>query len=92
MNRTPWGSTSHRSNGALVADLNSVIEKLPRVQKAIILADLAAGERADDEHLAASLGNTVNSIRVSRNKARKRIGEELTKRGHDLGPGEQNNE
>jgi len=80
--RVAWGSTSRHPNGALINDLNAVIDMLPKVQKAVILADIAAGERADDEGLAARLKTSVNSIRVSRHKAKKRIALELGKRGH----------
>lgn len=83
-NSAPWGTTSHRGNKTLIADLDEVVESLSRVQKTIILADLAAGERADDQQLANQLDTTVNVIRVSRNKARKRIFKELKNRGHNV--------
>lgn len=82
--RKSTDSTSQRGNGGLLQDLYAVIEKLPRLQKAIILADLEAGERANDEELAKALNTTINSIRVSRNKARKRIYKEMTARNHDI--------
>ena len=89
--RKSWGSTSYHTNGDLISALNKVIDQLPRLQKEVVLADLAAGERADDQRLADRLGSTVNAIRVSRSGARKRIREEIIKLGYDpddgrLGP------
>lgn len=55
--------------------LEEAIEKLPSQQRAIIEADLAAGERADNERLAEELKTTVQSIQASRWKARQRLRE-----------------
>jgi len=59
-------------------DLDDIIEhKLEGLQKAIIKADLAAGEPADASRLAEMYGTTKNSVYVSRNKARQRIRKEM---------------
>jgi RNA polymerase sigma factor (sigma-70 family) len=53
----------------LLRMFDKAVQSLPRMQRRIIEADLAAGERADDDWLARELGTTVNSVRVSRVKA-----------------------
>ena len=50
--------------------LRHVIQELPPLQKAIIEADLAAGGSADASRLAEVHGTSINSIYVSRSKAR----------------------
>lgn len=66
----------------LLRDFDDVIDHLPHLQRVITRADLAVGGAADSVRLAAILGTSVNSIRVSRNKARHRIRSEMLKRGH----------
>lgn len=58
----------------LLEDLEEAIAQLPPLQKAIIRADLEAGGTADNEVLARTQGTSANSIRVSRNKARRICG------------------
>lgn len=82
--RIGWLSTSVPANAQLLADLNNIIEELPGVQKAVVLADLAAGERADDDRLAKRLKTSVNVVRVSRDRARKKIHDQLIELGHIL--------
>lgn len=63
--------------------LRHVIQELPPLQKAIIEADLAAGGSADASRLAEVHGTSINSIYVSRSKARdtlKRQVEQLSRR------------
>lgn len=66
----------------VLSDMKKIIEKLPPMQRTIIEADLAAGGTASAEFLANKFGNTQNSIFVSRNKAHKKIKEELESLGH----------
>lgn len=53
--------------------LRQTIQKLPPLQKAIIEADLAAGRLADAGRLAEIHGTSINSIYVSRTKARETL-------------------
>lgn len=53
--------------------LRQAIQKLPPLQKAIIEADLAAGGLADAGRLAVIHGTSINSIYVSRAKARETL-------------------
>ncbi|HWL10154.1 MAG TPA: sigma factor [Planctomicrobium sp.] len=62
-------------------ELKYVIEnKLQGNQKAIILADLAAGGRADGGSLAEILNTTKDAIYVSRHKAHENIRKEMLQR------------
>jgi RNA polymerase sigma factor (sigma-70 family) len=62
-------------------DLRYVVEnKLKGHQKAIILADLAAGGSANAGSLAEILGTSKESIYVSRNKAHENIRKEMKQR------------
>ncbi len=65
-----------------VEDLRQVIDTLPTMQKAIIEADMAAGEPANAGRLATELGTSKNSIYVSRNKAHETIRKAMQQRGH----------
>ena len=57
-----------------VSDLQAIVNgRLKGLQRAIVLADLLAGEQADSERLAEVQNTSVNTIKVSRNKARKNI-------------------
>jgi RNA polymerase sigma factor (sigma-70 family) len=61
-------------------DLDNIIEnKLPKLQKAIIKADLLVGGTADAASLAEAHGTSKNSIYVSRTKAHETIRREMTK-------------
>jgi hypothetical protein len=62
--------------------LREVIDGLPPKQKAIALADLAAGGSADTGWLADELRTTSNSIYVLRNKSRKAIRKAMVELGH----------
>ena len=53
---------SHPEQQQLSRDLKEAVASLPRLQKAIIEADLASGGTADAQRLAQVLGSTVNSI------------------------------
>jgi len=67
-----------------IADLQRIInEKLRGLQKAIVLADLLAGEQADSERLAEVHNTSVNAVKVSRNKARKNIHKWMLKMGYN---------
>jgi RNA polymerase sigma factor (sigma-70 family) len=62
--------TSERSDDPRLKALHTAIEALPPLQKAIIQADLAAGDGlADAGRLAAIHGTSKNTIYVSRHKA-----------------------
>lgn len=64
-------------------DLRYVIEnKLQGDQRTIILADLAAGGRADGGSLAEILNTTKDTIYVSRHKAHEKIRKEMKEREH----------
>ncbi|MCA8963478.1 MAG: sigma-70 family RNA polymerase sigma factor [Planctomycetes bacterium] len=69
----------------LIADLRSCIAKLPPLQRAILEADLDAGDAVPAADLAALHGTSANSIYVSRQKGRKSLISALRARGHDLG-------
>ena len=58
-------------------DLLQAIKKLPPLQKAIIEADLAADGLADAGRLAEMLGSSINSIYVSRFKARENLKKQI---------------
>jgi DNA-directed RNA polymerase specialized sigma24 family protein len=67
-----------------IQDLERVIdERLVGLQQAIIRADLAAGDQADNERLAERHRTTVNSIKVSRTKARANIFKAMVELGYD---------
>jgi len=69
------GPTEHlRSIDPRLEDLHRAIKTLPPLQKAIIEADLAAGSGlADAGRLAEIHGTSMNSIYVSRSKARENL-------------------
>ena len=67
----------------VVKELLNVIENLSPLQKAIVLADLASGDKADDERLARMHGSTVPSVRASRSIARKKIREAMPDQAYD---------
>lgn len=60
--------------------LYKIIDRLPPLQKAIVLSDLAKGEPQDAALIAKELETSVNSVYVNRSKARKTIREEMVKR------------
>jgi len=67
-----------RSDDPQLEELHGAIETLPALQKAIIQADLAAGDGlADAGRLAAIHGTSKNAIYVSRYKARENLRRQL---------------
>lgn len=69
------------SPGAYLAAVHACIAELPRKQRAVVEADLRAGEIADAAQLAQSLRTTRNSVYVLRSTARKALKKLLTERG-----------
>jgi RNA polymerase sigma factor (sigma-70 family) len=74
--------TAPNSEPSFVVDLRRCIQELPRLQRAIVLADLAAGGSAPAKGLAATLATSTNSVYVSRNHARKAIRLAMLRLGH----------
>ena len=72
----------HPEQQKLSLDLREAVASLPRLQKAIIEADLASGGTADSQRLAQALGSTVNSIYVSRSQAISKLREDMRRRGY----------
>lgn len=64
-------------------DFHECVAELPRLQRLVLLADLAAGGAAPAKQLEKELGTTANSIYVSRTNARKALREMMKERGHD---------
>ena len=63
----------------LKKELKNAINELPAMQKSIMESDLAAeGGQASAVRLAEMHGTTANSIRVSRNKAKKNLEKKLS--------------
>lgn len=58
------------------------IDELSPQQRAVVLADLAAGGTAPATELAAELKTTPNSVYVSRNAARRQLRIALARNGH----------
>ena len=65
-------------------DVQTVIESLPPLQRAVIEADLLCNGCADAERLADRLGTTRASVTSSRDKAKKKIKEQMRELGHFL--------
>lgn len=63
-------------------DLRACIGRLPRLQRAIVEADLATGDVAEAAELVRRFKTTLNSVYVSRSNARKRLRKCLAGRGH----------
>lgn len=68
----------------LLSDLHACIDELPRLQRAVLIADLEAGGAAPAEPLARAHGTTANSIYVSRQKARKALRHAMARLGHAI--------
>jgi RNA polymerase sigma factor (sigma-70 family) len=81
------GDEPREKSDGFAADVRDCIESLAPQQRAVLLADLAAGGSADTEVLADQLGTSRNSIYVSRNNGRKALRAALLARGHALQPG-----
>jgi RNA polymerase sigma factor (sigma-70 family) len=77
------GDHGHPEQQKLLFDLMEAIASLPKLQKAIIEADLASEEGvADAQRLAQAHGSTMNSIYVSRSQAINKLREEMRRRGY----------
>lgn len=63
------------------------VDELPPQQRAVLLADLAAGGVVPASELAARLQTTVNSVYVSRTNGRKALRAALEQRERDLRDG-----
>jgi RNA polymerase sigma factor (sigma-70 family) len=74
--------TPDAEHARFLADFRDCIARLPRLQKAVIEADLATDGVADAAELAASLGTTRNTIYNSRSTARKTICRALRELGY----------
>ena len=61
--------------------LDELLAKLPRLQREVMVADLAADGAADSHLLAERLESTVPAIQTARSKARKTLRNELARRG-----------
>lgn len=67
-----------------VSDFQAIVNgRLKGLQRAIVLADLLAGEQADSERLADVHNTSVNAVKVSRNKARKNIRKWMLEMGYN---------
>ena len=78
----PTSPTSDRQR--LLADLHRCIELLPTLQRAVLTADLEAGDAVAAGPLAKLHGTTANSIYVSRLKGRIALRKSLADLGHTL--------
>ena len=76
------GSVAASDGADLRHDMSRVFEELKPRERALLW--LAHVEESDHEEIAEALGLKAKSIRVLLFRARKRLGELLTKRG--LGP------
>lgn len=63
-------------------DVKQCIDALPPQQRAVLLADLAAGGSAPTDLLAETLKTTRNSVYVSRNNGRKALRAAMKELGH----------
>lgn len=79
---------SNARQSAFLAALRLSIERLPRLQRSVIEADLRTGDVADAEQLATELKTSKNSIYVSRSSARKNLRKSLGELGFDYGEGQ----
>ncbi len=66
----------------LLADAHACLQKLPGLQREVLLADLRAGGAAPAAELAKRLGTSANSIYVSRNKGLERLRQKLRVLGY----------
>jgi DNA-directed RNA polymerase specialized sigma24 family protein len=67
---------------AVSRELREALGQLPRLQRLVLLADLAAEGRAPARELAAKLGTSPNSIYVTRSNARRALLAMLRHLGH----------
>ena len=75
---------SEKERRELLDDVMTCVRRLPAMQRAILLADFAAGSPAEAEQLAARLRTTVNSIYVSRHRGRQTLRKALRSLGHRM--------
>jgi len=85
--------TSHH-DGRFLKDLYASIRHLQARERAVILADLAAGDVANADQLATELGTSKNAVYVARATARRKLRGSLSHLGYflDLLPDEPANE
>ena len=75
----------HSESRKISSAFEEEVEKLPRLEREIIQADLASGSGvANSPVLAERLNSTPGAIRVLRSRARKRLREALVGRGFNL--------
>jgi RNA polymerase sigma factor (sigma-70 family) len=77
--------TETQARQKFLRDLYQCIDELPALQRAVVLADLAAGGTAATEDLVAEMKTTSNSIYVSRTNARKSLRAALLGLGYQFG-------
>lgn len=82
--RSGLGTKMPAERERLLADLRACISELPTLQRAILEADLEAGDTVPAADLAARHRTSANSIYVSRQKGRKSLLQALRARGHEL--------
>ena len=73
---------SQMEDEAFAGDLRECIARLPRLQRAILEADLQTGDVAEASDLVERLRTTSNSVYVSRSMARKSLRKCLARRGY----------
>lgn len=66
----------------LLADTMACLQRLPPLQRAVLMADYQAGAPARADELAKQLRTSVNSIYVSRHKGRQSLRKALESLGH----------
>lgn len=81
--KNPEGEEPSPADAKFRRDFLACIDALPRLQKAVLLADLEAGGSAPAKELAQRYGTTPNSIYVTRNNARKVVREKMKELGHE---------
>ncbi len=69
----------------LFRDAMICMRGLPRMQRTVLMADLAAGRTADARPLAQRLSTSVESIYVSRHRGRRTLRQALIDLGHEPG-------
>ena len=74
-------SPIERFNEVESGKIRAAINELPKLQRKVILADLASGGFSDDARLADEFDTTKKSIQVSRSKAKKKLYRSLTELG-----------
>ncbi|HEX5054412.1 MAG TPA: sigma-70 family RNA polymerase sigma factor [Planctomycetota bacterium] len=66
----------------LIVDVTRCLNRLPAMQRAVLRADLDAGDAVPADELAQRLGTSTNSIYVSRLKGRRSLRAALQGLGH----------